>query len=74
MLAPSFDQRCPNCRARLTHVESVWNIEKRTHVRIFECGRCSRLIWEDSASTPDALKCRESSPDSPRHAESGGAV
>ncbi|MGX9428935.1 hypothetical protein [Bradyrhizobium sp. LeoA1S1] len=44
MLALSIIWSCPNCHLPLTHVETVWDMEKRERIRIFECGRCTELI------------------------------
>ena len=38
---------CPSCEAPLNFVDSVWNSSTKKRVRILECGRCRKLVWDD---------------------------
>ena len=41
------DRACPRCEALLSFVDSVWNPSTKKRVRVLECGRCRKLVWDD---------------------------
>lgn len=38
---------CPRCEIPLTLLESVWNGRANGYVRVFECGNCHKLTWDE---------------------------
>ena len=53
--ALSRSPSCPSCGSSSRFVESLWNIDTRTRVRIFECETCRKLIWDDQGNLSPSL-------------------
>jgi uncharacterized protein with PIN domain len=38
---------CLDCKGRLVRFESFLNARTDTLVRVYKCGGCQRLVWDD---------------------------
>lgn len=41
------DRRCPRCNAPSPWLATLLDIHKGKTVRIFKCGECGNLTWDD---------------------------
>jgi hypothetical protein len=45
--SPAQDRRCPNCELSLRLLQGFLDIRANRIARVFECGNCGKLIWDD---------------------------
>jgi len=44
---PADDRRCPHCDGSLRLLRTLLHTVNGKTVRVFECGACTRLVWDD---------------------------